>query len=114
MPDDIEKINQIFKSHDEKAEQNSADRAQETAGTGKRKRTPSIKSVDELLIDTSGDERRNYTGDAESERDYLPVRQSHESKSGCLGGLMFFTFIACISIISVSYTHLTLQTICSV
>ena len=99
MPDDIEKINQIFKSHDEKAEQNSADRTQETAGTGKRKRTPSIKSVDELLIDTSGDERRNYTGDAESERDYLPVRQSHESKSGCLGGLMFFTFIACISII---------------
>ena len=55
--------------------------------------------MDELLIDTSGDERRNYTGDAESERDYLPVRQSHESKSGCLGGLMFFTFIACISII---------------
>ena len=99
MPDDIEKINQIFKSHDEKAEQNSADRAQENAGAEKRKRTPSIKSVDELLIDTSGGERSNYTGDAESERDYLPVRQSHESKSGCLGGLMFFTFIACISII---------------
>ena len=55
--------------------------------------------VDKLLIDETGDEAFNYTGDEESERDYRPVRQSHEYKSGCLGGIMYFVFIVCISII---------------
>jgi len=40
----------------------------------------------------------NYTGDDSSERDYRPIRQSHEYRSGCLGGIMYFVFIACISI----------------
>ena len=57
------------------------------------------KAVDKLLIDETGDEAFNYTGDEESERDYRPVRQSHEYKSGCLGGLMYFVFIFCVSII---------------
>ena len=55
--------------------------------------------MDRLLIDETGNETRNYTGDKESERDYRPVRQSHEYRSGCLGGLMYFTFIICLSIV---------------
>lgn len=42
---------------------------------------------------------KNYTGDEESERDYLPVRRSQEYKSGCLGGLMYLVFILCVSIV---------------
>ena len=42
---------------------------------------------------------RNYTGDEESERDYLPVRRSQEYKSGCLGGLMYLIFILCASVV---------------
>lgn len=52
-----------------------------------------------LFIDDTGDAVRNYTGDEESERDFRPVRQSHEYRSGCLGGIMYFVFIMCVSII---------------
>lgn len=99
MPDELEKINQIFRIHDEQAhspkKQGEDDAPKSTGGA---KKTP-LQAMDELLIDASGKETRNYTGDEESERDYRPVRQSHEYRSGCLGGLMYFTFIVCVSIV---------------
>ena len=55
--------------------------------------------VDRLLINKKGHEASNYTGDEESERDYRPIRQSHEYRSGCLGGLMYFLFIICLSVV---------------
>ena len=58
-----------------------------------------LKSVDRLLIDETGDEAYNYTGDEASERDYRPIRQSHEYRSGCLGGIMYFVFILCVSVV---------------
>ncbi len=45
------------------------------------------------------DDKTNFTGDATTERDFRPVRQSREYKSGCLGGVMYFVFIVCVSII---------------
>ena len=96
MPDELEKINEIFRIHDERAQTDR--RAGEETDAADGKRTP-LTAMDELLIDSSGRETRNYTGDAESERDYRPVRQSHEYHSGCLGGLMYFTFIVCVSIV---------------
>ena len=99
MPDELEKINQIFRIHDEQTHPQIKQEEEETAKPAvSGKKTP-LQAVDELLIDASGKETRNYTGDAESERDYRPVRQSHEYRSGCLGGLMYFTFIVCISIV---------------
>ena len=89
MSDELEKINEIFRTQDEhdapppEPEENNARR----------------NAVDRLLIDTSGQTASNYTGDAESERDYRPVRQSHEYRSGCLGGVMYFTFIVCVSVV---------------
>ncbi len=62
-------------------------------------RAASKRAIDRLLIDETGDEARNYTGDDESERDYHPVRQSHEGKVGCLGGFMYFVFIICIGVV---------------
>lgn len=55
--------------------------------------------VDRLFLDESGEEASNYTGDEESERDYRPIRQSHEYRSGCLGGLMYFVFVLCLSVV---------------
>ena len=55
--------------------------------------------VDRLLLDKRGDEAVNYTGDEESERDFHPIRQSHEYKSGCLGGVMYCVFILCLGVV---------------
>ena len=104
MAGDIDKINELFRSHDEKGNENSAEyrrprRSGDHAVNGKTWAADKVKSVDKLLIDKSGKEASNYTGDDESERDYRPIRQSHESHTGCLGGLMYFVFVACVSIV---------------
>ena len=104
MPDDIEKINDIFRMHDEQEPESPEDdrlvvRELSSDASGVKKLSKPLKAVDELFIDKSGGQENNYTGDEESERDYRPVRQSHESRSGCLGGLMYFVFIACVSIV---------------
>ena len=96
MAEDLEKINEVFRLHDEKIAETGRMAAAEKVG--KEKAAP-IRMMDKLLIDETGDETHNYTGDEESERDYRPVRQSHEYKSGCLGGIMYFVFILCISVI---------------
>ena len=71
----------------------------ETAAHIQKAKENALKSVDKLFLDESGEEAHNYTGDPVSERDYHPVRQSRESRSGCIGGLMYFVFIVCVSII---------------
>ncbi len=96
MSDDIEKLNAIFSTPDE-PEPQKAKPAPKSAPAKKR-----IKKVDKLFLDTSGKEKSNYTGDTASERDYRPVRQSHEYRSGCLGGIMYFAFILCISVVIAS------------
>lgn len=65
-----------------KAKKNTSDKGSMTA----------VKLNDNRMV-------KNYTGDEESERDYLPVRKSQEYKSGCLGGLMYLVFILCVSIV---------------
>ncbi len=64
-----------------------------------RKKSGSFSGVDKLLIDETGDQAYNYTGDETSERDYRPIRQSHEYRSGCLGGIMYFVFILCLGVV---------------
>ncbi len=109
MPGDIDKINEIFRIHDEAAgsrEQSEKKEAEEPKTKKKRSKKEAIKelrspvkAMDKLLTDDSGQEPSNYTGDEESERDYHPVRQSHEYHSGCMGGIMYFVFIACVSVV---------------
>ena len=96
MSDELEKINEIFRIQDERA--TPAPQSEPSPEMQIKSRSP-LKAMDRLLIDETGNETRNYTGDKESERDYRPVRQSHEYRSGCLGGLMYFTFIICLSIV---------------
>lgn len=94
MAEDLDKINEVFRLHDEKAAETDRLSAVE-----KKEKSAPIRAMDKLLIDESGEQAHNYTGDEESERDYRPVRQSHEYKSGCLGGIMYFVFILCVSVI---------------
>ena len=96
MADELDKINEIFRTRDESAHPEEHPQPRRPRQGGHHN---PIKAMDELLIDASGGETRNYTGDKESERDYRPIRQSHEYHSGCLGGLMYFTFIVCVSIV---------------
>jgi len=97
MADEIKKTGQIPQPSGNMPVQPSASmRMPVQPGAPEVKR---VKGVDKLFIDEHGDSVSNYTGDAESERDYRPVRQSHEYKSGCLGGLMYFVFICCLSIV---------------
>ena len=67
-------------------------------GTYAAQRDPN-NPVDRLFINQSGKKASNYTGDKESERDYRPIRQSHEYRSGCLGGMMYFVFVICLSVV---------------
>ncbi len=97
MSEEYDQIDEIFRRHEEELEDTMNRQAAEAEEKGWEKL--SMKRVDKLLIDETGDEAFNYTGDEESERDYRPVRQSHEYKSGCLGGVMYFVFIVCIGII---------------
>ena len=109
MAGEIEKINEIFRIHDEKKKQDDQEKQlkENTAlqeAPEAKKNSPStgrqkISAVDKLFLDEEGDEVPNYTGDEVSERDYRPVRQSRESKSGCLGGVMYFVFVVCVSVI---------------
>ncbi len=127
MADELEKLNQVFELNDSglppfddepKAEDSAAPEllreyspvpVQKKAGpdTKKGKKTASkqekkekrVSSVDRLFLDESGEEAHNYTGDEMTERDYRPIRRGRESRSGCIGGLMYFVFIVCVSVI---------------
>ena len=103
MSDDIEKINKIFNPQEPAANARAEEAEQKPRRDSVLPRDmlhkKPVEAMDELLIDKSGSQQRNYTGDAESERDYRPIRQSHEYRTGCLGGLMYFAFVVCISIV---------------
>lgn len=104
MSEKIEEINEIFRIHEETAAINSSEVSNEVPEDNKinPKKNSSKKSsrvVRNILLDEENDESHNYTGDSISERDYRPVRQSHEYKSGILGSMMYLTFIICVSIV---------------
>ena len=81
MSDDIERINKIFRTPETEQEheiQTPPERSRRdfVLPRDMLHKKP-VEAMDELLIDKSGNEQRNYTGDDESERDYHPIRQSH-------------------------------------
>ena len=90
----LDKVNKIFDDEDENAR-----RHVNGEQTGRRGGSKPVKAVDKLLIDEQVDSYSNYTGDDTTERDYRPVRQNHEYRSGCLGGIMYFVFILCVSVV---------------
>ena len=93
MPEEIEKINEIFRIHEE------------IEKTAKQKKVDdsAVRAAADAAKDDTGTEsaaaENEYTEEELTERDYRPVRRSREYRSGCLGGLMYFVFITCVSII---------------
>ena len=93
MPEEIEKINEIFRLHEENEKTASQKKVDDSA-----LRTAAESSGEKTGIQPSADESE-YSEEELTERDFRPVRRSREYRSGCLGGLMYFVFIACVSII---------------
>ena len=77
--------------------QKKAKRSERPSARPKRSRKPA--RVDKLFLDESRDEASRKAAEKRSEHDYRPVRQSRETKSGCLGGVMYFVFIVCLAVI---------------
>ena len=105
MPEEIEKINEIFRLHEEK-ERTSRQKKIEDGASQKEKSgkadspAPARKESAARQSDPAPDDDDYFEPEADvSERDFHPVRQSREYRSGCLGGVMYFVFVVCISII---------------
>ncbi len=75
------------------------DAADNTARRPRRDAPRPMKAVDKLLTNDAAAKRRDINDAELTERDYRPVRQSHEYRSGCLGGLMYFVFVVCVSVV---------------
>ena len=93
MSGDLDKINEIFRIHDEKSAAAEGAAAKKTSATGGHRA---------VRADGTGREKAaagKPLGETESERDYRPVRRNHVYRSGCLGGMMYFVFIVCISVV---------------
>lgn len=93
MSGDLDKINEIFRIHDEKSAAAEGAEAKKSSATGGHRA---------VRTDGTGREKAaagKPLGEAESERDYRPVRRNHVYRSGCLGGMMYFVFIVCISVV---------------
>lgn len=93
MSGDLDKINEIFRIHDEKSAAAEGAEAKKSSATGGHRA---------VRADGTGREKAaagKPLGETESERDYRPVRRNHVYRSGCLGGMMYFVFIVCISVV---------------
>ena len=119
MSDSKENLKAVFRIRDEKPKPESgeapdklnvAERVKNSARSGaeivkhgaekvKSGTDMAVRKVDKFLTDETGEEAYNYTGDEMSERDYRPIRRSHEPHTGCLGGIMYFAFVMCVSIV---------------
>ena len=93
MPEEIEKINEIFRLHEE-IERTASQKKIEDEALHAEAEAAKDKSAEK----PSGDEAE-FSEEELTERDFRPVRRSREYRSGCLGGVMYFVFIACVSII---------------
>lgn len=95
----MEKINAIFRLHEEKEKTASQKKIEDSAlhtATSTTGKTGSarMQQASEEPVDPNDYDEEDLT-----ERDFQPVRRSREYHSGCLGGVMYFVFIACVSII---------------
>lgn len=97
MPDN--KNDRINDAPRPKAGVSQNDAPDNTARRPRRDAASPMKAVDKLLTNDAAAKRRSVNDAELTERDYRPVRQSHEYRSGCLGGLMYFVFVVCVSVV---------------
>ena len=98
MAEEMEKINEIFRLHEEKEKTASQKKIEDSAlhkAASASQRTGAVPAQ----TPEEGEEPGEYSEEELTERDFQPVRHGREYRSGCLGGVMYFVFIACVSII---------------
>lgn len=103
MSGDIDKINEIFRIHDAQVSSEELPEEQEKP-KGKEKRKKKAEKSAEPGKSSSpqkaGDELpKDNTGDSKPDSDNRAVRQNREYHTGCMGGIMYFVFIACVSVV---------------
>jgi UPF0755 protein len=94
LPDPVPDVSEKVPSPDEASEP-----AESMPAKKNKKKKKTTAPVDRIFLDENGEEDHTYTGDELSERDYRPVRLGREPRTGCIGGLMYFVFIVCVSVI---------------
>lgn len=98
MPEELEKINEIFRLHEENErtarEKKIEDSGVHAAASGEAASRSRTSRTGRATV-----QEEIYDEDELTERDYRPVRRGREYRSGCLGGVMYFVFICCVSII---------------
>ena len=99
MAEEMEKINAIFRLHEEKEKTASQKKKGDSALHAAASATGKTGAVRAQGAPETPTDPGDYNEEELTERDFQPVRRSREYRSGCLGGVMFFVFIACISII---------------
>ncbi len=102
MPEDKEKIDEIFRLHEELERTASQKKIEESdlQAAAKGKGKAAVSALRSFVNGGDGDGAEEEIPEEElTERDYHPVRRGREYHSGCLGGVMYFVFILCVSII---------------
>lgn len=95
MPDDFDRLEEIFGTHPKGAGDTPEKSAPKTAQKPAEKRS-AMGKLDKILYDP---DKSGAEDEAPEERDYRPIRGSREGKTGCLGGLMYFIFVISVSVI---------------
>ena len=99
MAEEMEKINEIFRLHEEKEKTASQKKIEDSALHAAASATGKTGSVRAQSLSDDPSDPEDFDEEELTERDFRPVRRSREYHSGCLGGVMYFVFITCISII---------------
>lgn len=107
MPDDFDRLEEIFGSHPKGMGSASEKSVPKSEPKADRKAAPkpapkpagkqsAMGRLDEILYDP---DKSGAEEEPPEERDYRPIRRSREGKTGCLGGLMYFIFVVSVSVI---------------
>ena len=99
MAEEMDKINAIFRLHEEKEKTASQKKTEDSALHAAASATGKTGAIRAQGASDIPSDPADYDEEELTERDFQPVRRSREYRSGCLGGVMYFVFIACISII---------------
>lgn len=103
MSGDIDKINEIFRIHDAQVSSEELPEEQEKPKGKEKRKKKADKSAEPGKSSSpqkAGDELpKDNTGDSKPDSDNRAVRQNREYHTGCMGGIMYFVFIACVSVV---------------
>lgn len=101
MSGDIDKINEIFRIHDAQVSSEELPEEQEKQKKNRKKKADkSAETERNSSPQKTGDEvLENKAGDNKPDSDNRAIHQNREYHTGCMGGIMYFVFIACISVV---------------